>query len=163
MRGMTDIPTRYRLHGIVSGTILALLLGVAGMQMLTPRPAMAGWTEVKASRNGHFVVKARINGSTTRAIIDTGATVVAIPYGKARRMGLKPAFLKFNIPVWTANGKVMAARTTLRRVEINGVSVHDVEAMVLPKGALQDVLIGMSYLGKLRRYAVNDGKLRLVN
>ena len=162
MRGMTDIPTRYRLHGIVGGTILALMLGVAGMQMLTPRPAMAGWAEIKASPNGHFIVQARINGTSTRAIIDTGATVVAIPYSKARRMGLKPAFLKFNIPVWTANGKVMAARTTLRQVEVNNVSVHGVEAIVLPDKSLKEVLIGMSYLGKLRRYVVNANVMRLV-
>jgi len=125
--------------------------------------AQAGWTEIKAAPNGHFIVKARINGTTTQAVIDTGATVVAIPYREAERMGLKPAFLDFNIPMWTANGKVMGARVLLRRVEIDSVSARDVQAVVLPRGALGHVLIGMSYLGKLRRYAVNANTMRLVD
>ena len=142
------------------GIFLAMVLGLSA---LSAPLAQAGWTELKASRSGHFIARAYINGRPTTAIIDTGATVVAIPYEEARRMGLHPRQLRFNRPVWTANGKALAAATRLRRVEINGVVVRDVEALVMPKGALGQVLIGMSFLGKLRRYAVNAGTLRLFN
>ncbi len=142
----------------IRNILLALGLGV-----LAAMPAQAGWTELKASENGHFVARAYINGTPTTAIIDTGATVVAIPYEEARRMGLHPTYLRFNHPVWTANGKAMAAFTRLRRVEINGVRVDDVEALVMPKRALRHVLLGMSFLRKLRRYVVNANTLRLVD
>ncbi len=140
---------------LAGGLALAAVIG-------SHAPSHAGWTEIRASQNGHFIATAHINGQPVRAIIDTGATVVAIPHEQAQRMGLNPAFLRHDQPLWTANGKVMAARTILRQVEIDGVIVRDVEAVVVPEGALQHVLIGMSYLGKLRRYAVNAGVMQLV-
>ncbi len=148
--------------GALGRVLMAVFLAVGGV-MAHKLPAQAGWTEVKASHNGHFIVEARIDGARTRAVIDTGATVVAIPWREAERMGLKPAFLDFNVPMWTVNGKVMGARVMLRRVEIDSVAARDVQAVVLPKGALGHVLIGMSYLGKLRRYAVNANVMRLVD
>ena len=125
--------------------------------------AQAGWTELKAARNGHFIARAMINQVPVTAMIDTGASVVAIPYEQARRMGLRPAFLRFNQPVWTANGRAFAAPVTLRRVEIDNVVARNVPAMVMPKGALRHVLIGMSFLSRLRRFEVKGKTLRLVN
>ena len=142
------------------GIFLAVILGLG---ILGAPLAQAGWTELKASRSGHFITRAYINGTPATAIIDTGATVVAIPYEQAERLGLHPRYLQFNRPVWTANGKALAAAIRLRRVEIDGVVVRDVEALVMPKGALGQVLIGMSFLGKLRRYAVNANTLQLFN
>ena len=142
------------------GIFFALFLGLGA---LATAPVQAGWTELKASPSGHFVARAHINGTSTTAIIDTGATVVAIPYEEAARMRLHPRRLRFDRPVWTANGKAMAAVTRLRRVEIDGVVARDVEALVLPKGALRHVLIGMSFLRKLRRYVVNANTMRLVD
>ena len=142
------------------GLLLAIIMGLG---MFGTPLAHAGWTELKASRNGHFVTRAYINGTPTIAIIDTGATEVVIPFREAVRLGLKPSFLRFDRPVWTANGKAMAARIRLRRVEINNVVVRDVEALVMPKGALHRVLIGMSFLSKLRRYIVKANTLRLYN
>ena len=133
------------------------------MPVLAMPEARAGWTEIKAGPNGHFIVQARIEGLRTPAVIDTGATVVALPYEVARRAGLRPSFLRFDREVWTANGKARAAEVTLRRVEIDNVVARDVRALVMPRGALNHVLIGMSYLGKLRRFAVNAGTLRLVD
>ena len=124
--------------------------------------AHAAWTEVKAARNGHFIVRAEINGVRVPAVIDTGASIVAIPYELAERMGLKPRFLKYDVPLMTANGKAHGARVRLRHVRIDNVSARDVQAVVMPKGALAHVLIGMSYLSRLRRFSVRDGRLRLV-
>ena len=142
------------------GVFLALALGLS---VLGAPLAQAGWTELKASRSGHFIAQAYINGRPTTAIIDTGATQVIVPYEKARRMGLHPRQLRFNVPVWTANGRALAAATRLRRVEIDGVVARNVEALVMPKGALTRVLIGMSFLSKLRRYVVNANTMRLFN
>ena len=144
----------------VAAALLVVGMVAAGT---VPTPALAGWTELKAGRNGHFVARAHINNTEVTALIDTGASVVAIPYEEAERLGLQPAFMDFNLPVWTANGRTKAAETVLREVEIDGVVARDVRAMVLPKGALRHVLIGMSFLSKLRRYEVNGDTLRLVD
>ena len=137
--------------------LAVLALSVAGAG------ARAGWTEVKAGPNGHFLVQARINGVRTRAVIDTGASSVAIPWREAQRMGLHPALKEFNQTVATANGVVKVAPVKLRRVEIGPVVARDVRAVILPKGRLGVVLIGMSFLGKLRRYSVRANTLRLMD
>jgi aspartyl protease family protein len=65
--------------------------------------------------------------------------------------------------VSTANGQAMAARVTLRRVEIDGVRVDDVEGMVMPEGAMRGSLLGMSFLSRLSGFKVEDGVLHLKN
>ena len=145
------------------GTIAAAMLGAVFATAAMASPALAAWTELKAGANGHFVADAYINDTQVKALIDTGASVVAIPYAEAERMGLRPAFLDFDHTVSTANGQVKAAVVTLREVEIDGVVARDVKAMVLPEGALSHVLIGMSFLSRLRRYEVNGDTLRLVD
>ena len=54
---------------------------------------------------------------------------------------------------------IKAARATLNRVEIGGITVYDVQAVVLPDEALAQSLLGMSFLSKLRRYEYANGRL----
>ncbi len=49
----------------------------------------------------------------------------------------------------------------LRRVDVDGVRVWDVEGLVLPQGVMQGTLLGMSYLGRLHSFKVEDGILTL--
>ena len=51
----------------------------------------------------------------------------------------------------------------LDRVKIGNVLVRDVEAVVLPKGAYDGTLLGMSFLNKLSRFKVEDGTLYLAD
>ena len=141
----------------------AFLAAILGALVLAAPVAQAGWTELKAGPGGHFIARAYINDTEVTALIDAGASVVAIPYEDAERMGLRPKFLDYDHPVSTANGVTKAAVVTLREVEIDGVVARDVKAMVLPKGRLRHVLIGMSFLSRLRRYEVNGDTLRLVD
>ncbi len=124
-------------------------------------PLHAAMTELRAVAGGHFVAKADINGNPVQVMVDTGATTVALSYEDADAAGLRPASLDFNAPVATANGVVQAARVVIRRVEIDGVRVEDVPAMVLPQGAMRGSLLGMSFLSRLRSFAVEDGVLYL--
>jgi aspartyl protease family protein len=65
------------------------------------------------------------------------------------------------VEVKTANGSVHAAATQLGMVEIGGVMVRDVAALVLPDQVLSENLLGMSFLSRLRRFEYGDGKLVL--
>jgi aspartyl protease family protein len=129
----------------------------------TPRYNVFAATELKAEDNGHFYAKASINDSMVTVVVDTGATVVAIPYEDAEKIGLHPRTLRYNVQIATANGLVKAAEVSLRRVEINGVKVNDVNGIVMPKGALNVTLLGMSYLSKLQGFSVERGVLKLKN
>lgn len=147
---------------VKKGTVATLVTGLLFATLLSTSVS-AGWTELKAGRNGHFVTRAYINDTEVTALIDTGASVVAIPYEDAERLGLNPAFLNFNLKVWTANGRTIAAETTLREIDIDGVVVRNVRAVVLPEGNLRHVLIGMSFLSRLQRFEINGDTLRLVD
>ena len=105
--------------------------------------AGAAVTEIKADDRGHYIAKADIDGTDVTVIVDTGASLVALSYEDADDIGLKPQSLSYNSPVLTANGTVNAARVSLRRIEIDGVLVRDVEGLVLPEGAISGSLLGM--------------------
>jgi aspartyl protease family protein len=47
------------------------------------------------------------------------------------------------------------------RISIEGIEVEDVDGLVLPEGALRGTLLGMSFLGRLSSFRVEDGVLLL--
>jgi aspartyl protease family protein len=120
-------------------------------------------TELNAGPSGHFIVDAEINGKDIKVMVDTGATAVALSYEDAKTAGLKPGSLEFDVPVATANGMTKAAKVKLRKVAIDGVKVTDVDGLVLPKGVMRGSLLGMSFLGRLDSFKVEDGVLYLKN
>ena len=56
---------------------------------------------------------------------------------------------------------VRGAKTMLREVRLGDISVRDVEAVVLPAGALSVSLLGTSFLRRLRGYEVQGGRMVL--
>jgi aspartyl protease family protein len=125
--------------------------------------ADAGLRSISIPRDarGHFETEGRIEGQRIDFMIDTGASVVALNETSAARFGFRPSRSDYNATVTTANGTVKAARTQLAMVEIGGLIVRDVDAMVLPDEALSENLLGLSFLSKLKRFEYANGKLVL--
>jgi aspartyl protease family protein len=151
-----------------SSMLALLFMASAGLPGLSrpvkpDMPMAFSMTELKAGSNGHFITTASINGQDIQVLVDTGASAVALSYEDAEQAGLKPHSLDYNIPVSTANGVANAASVILRRVEVDGVKVDDVQGMVLPQGAFRGTLLGMSFLAKLRGFNVENGVLTLKN
>lgn len=116
---------------------------------------------VEADGRGHFVAAFRINGSPVEAMIDTGATVVALNLSTARRAGITLQPSDFTHTVETANGRVKAAAVEIGSLRIGRIALDDVQAVVLEDRALRTNLVGMSFLGRLGSYRVEDGALLL--
>ena len=110
---------------------------------------------------GHFETEGRIEGQRINFMVDTGASVIALNETSAARFGLRPSRGDYTAVVTTANGTVKAARTQLAMVEIGGLVVRDVDAMVLPDEALSENLLGLSFLSKLRRFEYANGQMVL--
>jgi aspartyl protease family protein len=110
---------------------------------------------------GHFQTEGRIDGQRIGFLVDTGASVVALNETTAARFGLRPSRADYNATVSTANGTIKAARTRLAMVDIGGLVVRDVEAMVLPDQALSENLLGLSFLSRLKRFEYANGKMVL--
>lgn len=110
---------------------------------------------------GHFVADFRLNGRAVSAMVDTGASVVAINRTTARRIGIDLAPADFTGTVETANGRAKAAGVMIDRVEIGRIELRDVPAVVLDDRALSGTLIGMSLLSRLKRFQVEGGAMVL--
>jgi aspartyl protease family protein len=126
-------------------------------------PAQTGIRSLSIPRDarGHFQTEGRIDGQRIAFMVDTGASVIALNESSAARFGLRPSRGDYNATVSTANGTIKAARTRIAMVELGGLIVRDVEAMVLPDEALSENLLGLSFLSKLKRFEYAGGKLVL--
>jgi len=110
---------------------------------------------------GHFQTEGRIEGQRIGFMVDTGASVVALNETSAARFGLRPSRGQYNATVTTANGTIKGARARLAMLDLGGLVVRDVEAMVLPDEALSENLLGLSFLSKLKRFEYANGQMVL--
>lgn len=140
-------------------------VAVASNQNRTPvmSDASAGRRNhtIPKDARGHFSTDGRVDGRRLDFMVDTGASVIALTESSAGKVGIRPSRSDYNAPVSTANGVVKGARTRLASVDIGGLEVRDVEAMVLPDDVLSENLLGLSYLSRLRRFEYAGGKLVL--
>jgi aspartyl protease family protein len=142
-------------------------IAVASNQSRTPVVSDASATLGRRSHTipkdsrGHFSTDGRVDGRRIGFMVDTGASVIALTESSAAQVGIRPLRSDYNAPVSTANGIVKGARARLASVDIGGLEVRDVEAMVLPDNILSENLLGLSYLSRLRRFEYSGGKLVL--
>ncbi|MCA1451708.1 TIGR02281 family clan AA aspartic protease [Bradyrhizobium sp. BRP22] len=116
---------------------------------------------ISRDSRGHFATDGRIDGQRIAFMVDTGASVVALNEKSAARFGLRPSRGDYTAIVTTANGTIKAARARLAMIDLGGLIVRDVDAMVLPDEALSENLLGLSFLSKLKRFEYANGRLVL--
>ncbi|MBV8791456.1 MAG: TIGR02281 family clan AA aspartic protease [Pseudolabrys sp.] len=136
---------------------------VSTVALATPAHASSNWRNVaiKSDQQGHFHLDARVDGRSLNFVVDTGASAVVLRESDAGRVGIYPRQNDYTAMVSTANGQIRAAPVRLNRVEIGDITVEDVKALVLPDEALGVNLLGVSFLSRLKRYEVTDGRLVL--
>jgi aspartyl protease family protein len=109
---------------------------------------------------GHFTVEARVDGRRLQFMVDTGASIIALRESAAAKLSIYPSPRDYTIGVQTANGVGRAAEVRLNSVEIDGIVVRDVRALVMPDKALGENLLGMSFLSRVK-FSHERGKLVL--
>lgn len=127
----------------------------------TPAPSGLRTLSIAHDARGHFETEGRIDGQRIGFMVDTGASVIALNETSAARFGLRPSRGDYKAAVTTANGTVKAAPTRLAMVDIGGIVVRDVDAIVLPDEALSENLLGLSFLSKLKRFEYANGQMVL--
>jgi len=100
-----------------------------------------------ADGRGHFTAAGSVNGYPVTFLVDTGATSVAINAAEARRLGVDYTAGQA-VGVQTAAGLVKAWRVTLNTVKVGGISLNQVEGLVVETG-LSIPLLGMSFLNRM--------------
>jgi aspartyl protease family protein len=116
---------------------------------------------IQRDARGHFAIEGAIDGRRVGFMVDTGASVIALTERDAGRLGYHPAPRDYVAQVRTANGTVRAAPVKLDMVEVGGVMVRDVDAIVMADKALSENLLGLSFLSRLHRFEYREGRLVL--
>jgi aspartyl protease family protein len=111
-------------------------------------------TVLAADGRGHFIAEGAVNGKPIRFVVDTGATVVALPASEAVRLGIdyrkgRPGSTR------TAGGPVPVYRLVFDTVKVGGIELHAVEGLVIEQG-LDIALLGMSFLSRVEMQ--NEGQ-----
>ncbi len=101
---------------------------------------------LKADSQGHYMVQGQINGGSVRMLLDTGATMIALPASDATRLGIdykrgRVAYMN------TANGVAPAYLVKLNTVKVGDIEINQIDAVVQEQG-LPFILLGMSFLNR---------------
>jgi len=116
---------------------------------------------IMRSGNGHFGVRAEVNDESMSLLVDTGASYVTLTESDAADIGIDIPALSFSVPIRTANGTIRAAATEVERIAIGPIERRNVPALVAPGHALDQSLLGLSFLDTLHGYAIRGDRLVL--
>jgi aspartyl protease family protein len=126
-----------------------------------PEPAAAAGSRaafIDREDDGHYWTRADVSGTQVKFMVDTGASIVALTYFDAQRLGLKPEELDFDSEIRTAGGITYGAPVMLESIRIGKVEIENVNAVIL-RTELEQSLLGMSFLGELNSYEVRQGQM----
>jgi aspartyl protease family protein len=122
-------------------------LGIGQARIARREPAAQSAT-LLADTAGHFAADGKVNGQPIRFIVDTGATITALPAADARRLGIDLGKGQL-VLLRTANGTARARQVKLDVVSVGGVTLYGVEAVVMEGEGLTMPLLGMSFLNRM--------------
>jgi aspartyl protease family protein len=113
--------------------------------------------QIMRDNTGMYSTVGSINGLPVAFIVDTGATQVAMNAAAARRLGIDYRVTGAPAAVTTASKVERAWVVTLDSVKVGTIQLHNVAGVVLEGPQPEQVLLGMSYLGRLE--ITNNGRL----
>lgn len=123
----------------------------AGMTVETAVPGERA-VRIRKRRDGHFTATVSVNGTSMSMLVDTGASTVVLKPADAVKAGIDLKSLDYSVAVSTANGTAYAASMRLRSIAIGPIVVKDVDVLIAKPGSLNESLLGMSFLRRLRSF-----------
>jgi aspartyl protease family protein len=100
-----------------------------------------------ADGRGHYLTTGNINGRSVRFLVDTGASMIALGAGDARRLGIDASKGQVG-QAQTANGVTQVALVKLDVVRVGDIVLNNVDATV-HQYDLPIALLGMSFLNRM--------------
>lgn len=104
---------------------------------------------------GHYFIDGAVNDSYLNFVIDTGATIVALPLSTAANAGVK---CKKMTMMSTGNGASQGCTVTIEKLKFGNFTLRYVDAVVMPN--LGQPLLGMNVLRQFR-VEQDNGQMRL--
>lgn len=153
------------------GVLLLVVLQVSRMdprfdmavpQLGLPKQVVEGReTRIPLAPDGHFWLRASVNGVPANFLVDTGATLTAVSSEAADKMGLEPRDAGIPVRMQTANGMVAAQLTTIDDLRFGNVAAHGIDAIIAPGLGSTNVL-GMNLLSRLASWRVEGNTMIVV-
>jgi aspartyl protease family protein len=129
--------------GVSERSLVAANAGADGGSSSQPSD---GTVELKRSSDGHFYADVSVNGAWVHALVDTGASAIALSRDDARKAGIATSIGMPNVVGEGADGDVRGEYVTLHQVTLGNKTVEDLPAVVLNSG--ETTLLGQSFLSK---------------
>ncbi len=115
------------------------------------------FVRIPRDNTGMYRTAGFINGVPVNFLVDTGASQVAMNERTARRVGLQYKLYGEKTGISTAAGRSTAWFLKLKKVNVGGVELKQVDALVVKGAGPDEVLLGMSFLRQLKMQ--DDGDL----
>lgn len=137
-------------------------IDVAVPQLGLPQQVVEGGeTRVPLAADGHFWLRAEVNGRPANFLVDTGATLTAVSQELADEVGLEPRRGGIPVRIDTANGSIAAQLTTIENLSFGNVRAGGIDAVIVPNMGPTNV-IGMNVLSRLGSWRVEGQEMILV-
>ncbi|WFL76581.1 TIGR02281 family clan AA aspartic protease [Altererythrobacter arenosus] len=137
-------------------------LEVAVPQLGLPEQVVEGGeTRIPMADDGHFWLRAEINGVPANFLVDTGATVTAVSSNLAAEARLQPRRGGLPISIGTANGPVAAQLATAEEIRFGNVAARGLDVVIAPTLGETNV-VGMNLLSRLKSWRVEGQTMVLV-
>lgn len=156
------------------GLMAILVLVVLQLSRMDPRFDLAvpeiglpeqvvegGETRIGRAADGHYWLRAEVNGKSAMFLVDTGATLTAVSTDTAAAIGLAPREAGLPVRMQTANGAVAAELTTIDELRFGNVVARGLDAVIAPGLGTTNV-IGMNFLSRLSSVRLEGEEMILV-
>ncbi len=115
---------------------------------------------LKREEDGHYWVRAAVNGVPVRFMVDSGATTTTLSQESARSASVAPS-AGFSVLVETANGTVELQRARIETLAIGTIVQKNAAVLIGSEGLGDTNLLGMSFLSSLKSWRVEGATLIL--
>jgi len=105
---------------------------------------------IHADRRGMFYTAGSINGHVINFLVDTGATTVAMSAVQAKKLNIRYRLEGKETVASTASGTAKAYRVNLKIVKVGAIMQRNVAGIVIDGAYPRNVLLGMSFLNRLK-------------
>lgn len=133
---------------------------VAAAFGLSAQEVVGEEVRIRMDPDGHFWVRATIDGVDQRLLVDTGASVTALSARTAARAGLKTRSEPFPVLLKTANGTIRPETAEIAELRFGTIVARDLPVVVSPAFGDMNVL-GMNFLSRLKGWRVEGRTLIL--
>lgn len=120
----------------------------------------AGEVVLPRSGDGHFYAEVTVDGVSSRMLVDTGASVLALTGEDAEAMGITWQPDEVRPVARGASGAVYGVPVTLGQVQLGDFEAHGVEAIVVPEGLVIS-LLGQSFLSQVDQVRIEGERMIL--